>query len=66
MKGVRNVRLETYCIGGKRYTHSDAVNAFIEATTKASSAPLTNITARTSQRRERDIDTAERYLDSEN
>jgi Protein of unknown function (DUF1580) len=35
--GVRGVKLQTWCIGGRRYTSREALENFIQATTAAAS-----------------------------
>ena len=60
-KGVRGVRLETYVLGGRRYTTDDAYLRFIQATTEAAccQAPLLPNAHRTTA-----IEQAEAELDA--
>lgn len=56
-RGVRGVRLETICIGGRRFTSREALARFFAATTAAADgAP---VPAETPRRRERAIERAE-------
>lgn len=34
-KGVRSIRLETFCVGGRRFTSEEAFARFVELTTAA-------------------------------
>lgn len=65
LKGVRGVMLQTFCIGGKRFTTEESLTLFIDATTAAATGDDSLPTPRTSTQRERDIDQAERELDHE-
>ena len=59
-KGVRGIKLETWLVGGRRYTTLDALEQFIAATTAAADgepAPT-----RTTRQRDRAILAAERDL----
>jgi hypothetical protein len=57
LRGVRNVKLETCLIGGRRYTSREAVERFSAAVTAAADGePLP---VRTPRQRERDIKRAE-------
>ncbi len=59
-RGVRGVRLETYNVGGRRYTTRPAVRRFIESTTAtAKGEPLP---VRTNRQREAAINRAEAEL----
>lgn len=61
LRGTRGARLDTVVVGGRRYTTADAIQRFIEATT-ANSLPGGTVVTRTSTRRQRDIERAEREL----
>lgn len=63
-RGVRGVRLETYMLGGRRYSTQEAHRRFVEATTLAADGPQPATTARTSRQRQAAIDRAERELDA--
>lgn len=57
-RGVRGVRLETICLGGRRFTSREALSRFFAATTAAADGqPLRSETPR---QRESAIDRAER------
>lgn len=64
-RGVRGIRLETVVIGGQRYTSSEAVQRFVDATTAAhdrgAALPSTPINE-TLRRRRAAIERAEREL----
>jgi hypothetical protein len=62
LRGIRGVLLETILIGGIRYTSQEALQRFFEATTAA--ADGTPVPARTTKRREKAIEAAERELRS--
>lgn len=66
LKGVRNIRLETCSVGGKRQTSLEAIERFVEATSKAAGCKLEAAPNCTARRRERDIKRDEKYLDNEN
>jgi len=64
-KGVRGVRLETFMVGGRRYTTHEAYRRFVAATTLAADGgqpPSTS--ARTSRQRQAAIARAEAELDA--
>ena len=63
-KGVRNVRLETLVIAGRRYTSIEALERFCAATT-AAAANGTASPVRTSRQREKAIAAAEAELADE-
>lgn len=65
-KGVRNIRLETLSIGAKRYTTEEALERFVEETTRAASGESPQRCPRTSRSQQHDMSDAERFLDSEN
>ncbi len=60
LRGVRGVRLETYCLGGLRFTTLPALERFAERCTAA--ADGTAVPTRTSRQRELAIAAAEREL----
>ncbi len=62
-RGVRGVRLETFMIGGRRFTTQEAHRRFVEATTAAADGPQPSTAARTSRQRQAAIDRAEAELD---
>lgn len=62
-RGVRGVKLETYCVGNRRYTTEEAWGRFVERTTAAANGEP--IPARTVRERSRAIDCAERELEAE-
>jgi hypothetical protein len=66
IKGVRSVKLESFSIGAKRFTTEEAVERFIEATTRAANGETVNKSPRSSRRQQHDISEAEKYLESEN
>ena len=61
LKGVRDVRLETFLRGGIRYTTHEAVARFFAAITAAADGNTPPV--RTPRQRERDIEQAEREFD---
>lgn len=59
-RGIKGVRLETYVVGGKRYTSKEALRRFIERTTEArDGAPVEQAPSR---RRQAEISKAEAEL----
>ena len=62
-RGVRGVKLETVLIGGRRYTSAEALQRFIERTTRAADGEPAIQQARTSRQRQRAIDAANAELD---
>ncbi len=60
-RGVRGVKIETFAIGGRRYTTTEAFQRFVEATTAA--AQGVTPAARTNRQREAAIAKAEAELD---
>ena len=62
LKGVRDIRLETFLRGGIRYTTHEAVARFFAATTAAADGQSTP--NRTIARRKRDVDQAEAELEA--
>ncbi len=60
-RGVRGVKIETFAIGGRRYTTAEAFARFVEATTAA--AQGVTPPARTNRQREAAIAKAEAELD---
>jgi len=63
-RGVRGIRLETFMLGGRRFTTQEAHCRFVEATTAAADGPQAATPARTNRQREAAIDRAERALDA--
>lgn len=61
--GVRQVRLETICCGGRRFTTREAIQRFFAATTAVSKGhPPVNVVT---MDRSRQVDAAEQELDKE-
>jgi hypothetical protein len=63
LRGVRGVRLETYCLGGLRFTTAPALERFAAACTAAADG-ITAQPIRTTRQREAAIAAAERELSS--
>jgi hypothetical protein len=63
-RGCRGVRLETWLVGGRRFTSLEAIDRFIERTT-AAAAPELACAVPTPRQRRRAIDQANRELDRE-
>jgi len=63
-RGVRGVRLETFMIGGRRFTTQEAHRRFVEATTAAADGPQQDTAARTNRQRAAAIARAEAELDA--
>ncbi len=64
-RGVRGVRLETFMLGGRRFTTQEAHRRFVEATTLAANGPMLPATAaRTNRQRQAAIARAEKELDA--
>jgi len=63
-RGVRGIKLETFMIGGRRYTTDEAHRRFVEAVTRAADGPQPSTVARTNRQREVAIDRAEAELDA--
>jgi transposase len=63
MQGVRGVKLETHVWGAKRYVNESALERFREACTAAANGEKSTPQSRTPNRRQRDIEAAERELD---
>ena len=64
-RGVRGVRLETFAIGGRRYTTKEAFERFVERTTQAAQGRLKPIQKRTSQQTQASMRYAEEELASD-
>jgi len=62
-KGIRGVRLESFMVGGRRFTTHEAFVRFVERTTKAVDGELATTKVRTNRQRMADIARAERLLD---
>src|SRR4051812_27731310 len=60
-RGVRGVKLETFNIGGRRWTTEEAFSRFVEATSAAASGAL-EPQSRTNRQRETNISRAEAEL----
>lgn len=63
-KGVRGVRLETFMLGGRRFTTQEAHRRFVERTTAAANGEQPSAKARTNRQREASIKRAEAQLDA--
>jgi len=59
-RGIRGIRLETYMLGGRRFTTQEAHRRFVDATTAAANGE--QIQAPTSCQREAEINRAENDL----
>jgi len=59
-KGIKGIKLETICIGGRRYTTRESLQRFIERSTAAANGDA--IPTRTAKQRQRAIQAAEREL----
>ncbi len=62
-RGVRGVVLETFSIGGRRYTTREAFRRFVDATTAAQPGATPAPATRTNRQREAAIAKAEAELD---
>lgn len=62
-RGVKGVQLETFTVGGRRFTTKQAFKRFVEATTAAASGQPAASVVRTSRQREAAILKAERELE---
>ena len=60
-RGVRGVRLETYNVGGRRWTTEEAFARFVEGTTAAANGEPA-VESRTNRQRDTAIARAEREL----
>lgn len=65
IRGVKGVRLETFHIGGKRYTTVEAFNRFVERTTAAAQGQLPAPAPRTNRQREAAINRAEKLCEQQ-
>jgi hypothetical protein len=61
-RGVKGVRLETFSIGGRRFTTKQAFQRFVAATTAAANGQTAVPTSRTNRQREAAISKAEAEL----
>ena len=61
-RGVKGVQLETFSIGGRRFTTQQAFQRFVAATTAAANGQAATPASRTNRQRETAIDKAEREL----
>ncbi|MCA9236978.1 MAG: DUF1580 domain-containing protein [Planctomycetales bacterium] len=62
LRGVRGARLQTFAVGGRRYTTAEAFARFVAATTAVAAPPCLTTQACTTPRREAQIAAAEREL----
>ena len=60
-RGVRGIRLETFMLGGRRFTTAEAHRRIVDRTTAAANGETPK--ARSNRQRERAIAAAERLLD---
>ena len=60
LRGVKGIRLETCCIGGKRFTSVEALKRFSDETTAAADGKPPS--RRTNRQRQRDLAAAEQEL----
>jgi len=63
-RGIRGVKLETFLIGGRRFTTTEAHRRFVEASTLAADGPRPSTVARTGRQRQAAIARAEAELDT--
>lgn len=61
-RGVRGVVLETFSIGGRRFTTAEAFRRFVERSTAAAQGTATTPPVRTNRQREASIKQAEAAL----
>jgi hypothetical protein len=61
-RGVRGIRLETFNIGGRRWTTDEAFARFVAGTTAAAGGDANHSAARTNRQREAAIARAEQEL----
>lgn len=59
--GVRGVKLETYLVGGKRFTSAGAIQRFIRQSTEAQDGPAINRAP--SRQRQKQIEAADAELE---
>lgn len=62
-RGVKGVVLETFSIGGRRYTTQEAFRRFVERSTSAANGDCPASPVRTNRQREAAISKAERELE---
>ena len=62
-RGVRGVKLESFCVGSRRYVTQKAIDQFIERTTAAGPYSQVPSTSTVAKQRQREIEQAERELD---
>ncbi|WP_442485133.1 DUF1580 domain-containing protein [Aeoliella sp. SH292] len=62
-RGVRGVRLETLCIGGRRFTTNEAWGRFVDLTTRVATGQAAIPCV--PDQRDREIAEAEAFLDAE-
>jgi hypothetical protein len=62
LKGVRNVKLESYAVGVKRFTTVEALERFTERCTAAATGVASETSSRTNAQRDRDIERAKAEL----
>ncbi len=63
LHGVRDVKLETFSVGVKRFTTEESITRFIEACTTAAAGEQPASQARTPKQRGRDAESANRQLE---
>jgi len=62
LRGTRGVRLESVLVGGKRFTSAEAIERFVDATTRAADGDSTP-RPESDAARDRRLDRVERELD---
>ena len=62
-RGVRGVKLESFCVGSRRYVTQEAIELFIQRTTAAGPYSQAPSASTVSKQRQREIEQAERELD---
>jgi hypothetical protein len=62
-RGVRGIKLESFCVGSRRYVTQEAIELFIQRTTAAGPYSAAPSPVELSKERQRSIEEAERELD---
>jgi len=62
-RGIRGVRLETFMLGGRRFTTQEAHRRFVDRTTAAADGEQPTTKARTNRQRDAAVRRAEAELD---
>lgn len=62
-RGVKGIRLESFCVGGRRYTTQEAFARFVERTTAVANGDQPKV--RTNRHRQAAIDRADDELTSQ-